>query len=60
MSLIMSGCKSSRKSIYINDSRRITVLDVNESGHLGGILISAGWFEELLDYEDKVLSGDCD
>ncbi len=58
--LIASGCNFSKNSVtYVDDSDRIVHLEPNQPAPFDGVLITAGRFEELLDYEDKVLSGDC-
>lgn len=58
--LTMNGCLFSKSSVtFVNDSDRIAIVDACSPAPWDGILISAGRFEELLDYEDKVLSGDC-
>ena len=55
-----SGCLSAKSStIFVDDSNRIVLLEPNEPAKFRGILITEGRFEELLDYEDKILSGDC-
>lgn len=55
--LVLSGGSCSRNSvIYIDDSLRITLLDVNEPAPFRGVLITEGRHEELLDYEDEVMS----
>ena len=56
----MNGCLFLKSSVtFVNDSDRIVWLDSNSLTPFDGILMSEGRFEELLDYEDKVLSGDC-
>jgi len=50
----VNGCNSAGSEIvYVNDSRRIAVLDVNEPAPFKGILITQGYFEYLLDLEGE-------
>ena len=51
----VSGCLKS-SVVYIDDSDRIALLDVNEPAPFRGVLITEGRHERLLDYEDEILS----
>ena len=51
----VSGCLKG-SVIYVDDSDRIALLDVNEPAPFRGVLITEGRHERLLDYEDEVKS----
>lgn len=56
MLILLHGCQSSDRSvIFVNDSRRIAVLDANEPAPWAGVLIPEGRHEYLLDCEGYVI-----
>ena len=56
MLIFLSGCLFSGKSAtFVDDSRRIAVLDVNEPAPFRGVLLTEGRYEYLLDCEGVVL-----
>ena len=54
---IVSGC-SKDSVIFVDDSDRTILLDVNEPAPFRGILITEGRYEKLLDYEEALYEKD--
>jgi len=49
-----NGCAyAKREIVYVNDSERVTILDVNEPAPFRGVLITLGKYEYYLDLEGK-------
>ena len=49
--IVNGGCSARREIVFVNDSERVTILDVNEPAPFRGVLITIGKYEQFLDYE---------
>jgi len=55
LGFLTSGLSCSKSSIiYVDDSKSIAFLDVNEPAPFPGVLITEGRYEEFLDFEEEV------
>jgi len=54
------SCLTKTSVIYVESNDRVVWLDANSISPYDGVLVGETRYEELLDYEDKVLSGDCE
>ena len=50
-----NGCYKS-SVVFVGDSKRIALIEQGTPAPFKGVLITEGRYEELLDYEDYVLS----
>jgi len=57
--LMLNGCNLLRKSpTYVNADKKVILLQKNDAAPVDGVLLSRGYYLELLDYRDKVLMDD--